>query len=70
VVKTLFHKRFRHKRTLTRQGVIFQNLHNRSVQVQFDQTDSSVGGGAVLLKAADERLQLTSSLAACLQDKT
>ena len=53
----------------TQQRVLFKKLTDRPVHVQFDQPDSSVDGGAILLKAADDRLQLTASLAACLEDK-
>ena len=53
----------------TEQSVLFEDLHDRAVHVQFDQPNSSVDGGALLLKAADERLGLTASLAACLEDK-
>ena len=53
----------------TEQCVLFEELHDRAVHVQFDQPDSSVDGGALLLKAADECIGLTESLAACLEDK-
>ena len=36
---------------------------------QIDQDHASADGGAVLLKACDERLGLSASLAACLSDK-
>ena len=34
----------------TEQCVLFEELHDRAVHVQFDQPDSSVDGGALLLK--------------------
>src|SRR5579862_4177728 len=37
--------------------------------MQFDQRQGSSDGGALLLQAADRRLQLTSALAACLKDE-
>lgn len=36
---------------------------------QFDQAHASTDGGVVLLKALDERLQLTDQLAACVADR-
>lgn len=36
---------------------------------RFDQAQASTDGGVVLLKAVDERLQLTEHLAACLPDR-
>ena len=36
---------------------------------QFDKRQSSSDGGAILLKAADRRMQLTEALAACLKDE-
>lgn len=53
----------------TTQRVLFTELHDKPVHVQFDQPDSSIDGGVILLKAADENLNLTASLAACLNDK-
>ena len=47
----------------TEQGVLFEQLFGKPVYVKFDQPDSSSDGGALLLKAADERLDLTASLA-------
>jgi hypothetical protein len=38
------------------------------VVAKFDQLQSSSDGGAILLKAAERRLALTSALAACLRD--
>src|SRR5882724_9790221 len=50
------------------QRLIFPELFAKPVHYQFDEPHSSSDGGAVLLKAADQKLQLTASLAACLVD--
>ena len=52
----------------TEQCVLFEELHDRAVHVQFDQPDSSVDGGALLLKAADEfsRLDREGNNVPCL----
>src|SRR5438552_419476 len=47
---------------------MFPELFDRPVVVKFDQQQGSSDGGALLLKAADQRLGLTSALAACLDD--
>jgi hypothetical protein len=52
----------------TRQSVVFNDLFGKPVHVRFDQPDSSSDGGAILLKACDQRLGLTATLAACLSD--
>ena len=52
----------------TRQSVVFKDLFGKRVVARFDQPDSSSDGGAVLLKACDERLGLTDALARCLPD--
>ena len=49
--------------------VLFPELLDRPVVARFDQHHGSSDGGAVLLKAADRRLRLTESLAACLDDR-
>ncbi|MDI3462188.1 MAG: hypothetical protein OJF50_006102 [Nitrospira sp.] len=41
----------------------------KPVVARFDQTQASTDGGAVLLKAVDDRLRLTDQLAACLVDR-
>jgi hypothetical protein len=41
----------------------------KPVVAQFDQAQASTDGGAVLLKALDEQLQLTDRMAACLVDR-
>lgn len=52
----------------TRQTVLFPALVSRPVHVVFDAAHTTSDGGALLLKAADERLGLTEALAACLPD--
>ncbi|MDA0272831.1 MAG: IS1380 family transposase [Proteobacteria bacterium] len=52
----------------TKQGVLFKGLSKKVVIGQFDQAHASSDGGAILLKACDERLKLSETLAACLQD--
>ena len=53
----------------TTQCVLFSGVFERPVVAQFDQSHGSSDGGAVLLKAADQRLGLTAALAACLEDE-
>lgn len=53
----------------TGQGVLFKGISRRPVAVRFDQEQSSSDGGAVLLRAVDERLGLSESLARCLRDE-
>lgn len=53
---------------ITRQTVLFPNLLRRPVVVKFDQPHASSDGGAILLKACDERLGLTERLAKCIVD--
>src|SRR5260370_35683416 len=50
------------------QCLIFPELFQKPVHCEFDEPHSSADGGALLLKAADEKLQLTSALADCLVD--
>lgn len=52
----------------TRHAVVFNDLFGKPVVARFDQPDSSSDGGALLLKACDERLGLTQALAGCLRD--
>jgi hypothetical protein len=47
---------------------LFGELLSRPVVAEMDLAHSSSDGGALLLKATDERLGLTASLAACLRD--
>lgn len=53
----------------TKQGVLFKDLAKKAVVVRFDQEHASSDGGAVLLKACDEKLGLSQRLAACLRDE-
>lgn len=48
--------------------LIFPELFTKPVHCQFDEPHSSSDGGALLLKGADQKLQLTSALATCLVD--
>src|SRR6266581_4513793 len=50
------------------QRLIFSELFDQPIHLKFDEPHSSSDGGALLLKAADQKLQLTASLAACLVD--
>ena len=50
------------------QCLIFPEIFAKPIHCKFDEPHSSSDGGALLLKAADQKLQLTSSLAACLVD--
>jgi Transposase DDE domain group 1 len=50
------------------QTVLFPDLAAKPIVAAFDQAHASSDGGAVLLRAADQRLQLTSRLARCLTD--
>jgi hypothetical protein len=52
----------------TTQGVLFTGLFDKVLRVEFDQARSSTDGGAILLKACDERLGLSTAMAACLVD--
>ena len=45
-----------------------KGLSKKNIVAQFDQEHASSDGGAVLLKALDDRLKLSSTLAACLSD--
>jgi hypothetical protein len=54
---------------ITAQCLLFPELFDRPVVVKFDQRQGSSDGGALLLKAADQRLGLISALAACLDDE-
>jgi hypothetical protein len=52
----------------TAQSVLFPDLLRRPVVVKFDQPHASSDGGAILLKACDDRLGLTERLASCIVD--
>ena len=47
----------------------FPELFAKPIELKFDDPHSSSDGGALLLKAVDEKLQLSSALAACLVDQ-
>jgi hypothetical protein len=48
---------------------MFGELFEKPLVAQFDQPHGSSDGGAVLLKACDERLRLTERIAACFRDE-
>jgi len=50
------------------QCLIFPELFAKPIHLKFDEPHSSSDGGALLLKAADQKLQLTTALSACLVD--
>src|SRR3972149_6922140 len=52
----------------TTQSVLFPDLFVKLVVVAFDQEHSSSDGGALLLKAVDDRLGISERLAACVGD--
>lgn len=52
----------------TQQSVLFAELLGKRLVAQFDQPHGSCDGGALLLKACDERLGLTERLSQCLAD--
>ena len=53
----------------TTQGVLFNGLSKKAVVVRFDQEHATSDGGAILLKACDERLGLSAAVAQCLRDQ-
>jgi hypothetical protein len=53
---------------ITKQGVLFKRLTKKALLARFDQQQASSDGGAVLLKACDERLGLSAAMASCLND--
>lgn len=53
---------------ITGQSALFPDLLRRPVVVKFDQRHGSSDGGAILLKACDERLGLSQRLAGCIAD--
>ena len=53
----------------TAQSVLFPALFGKRVVAQFDQPHGSSEGGAVLLKACDERLGLSQRLSGCLDEE-
>jgi len=53
----------------TTECLLFPDIFDRPVVAKFDHQQGSSDGGAVLLKAANQRLGLTSALAACLKEE-
>lgn len=53
---------------ITKQCVLFKGLTKKALVARFDQEQASSDGGAVLLKACDERLGLSAAMASCLND--
>ena len=53
----------------TTQSVLFPDLFRKPVVIRFDQQNASSDGGAILLKACDERLGLTERLAKGIVDR-
>ncbi|MGH8110629.1 MAG: IS1380 family transposase [Rhodanobacteraceae bacterium] len=53
----------------TTQGVLFKNVLSRPLVARFDRPESSSDGGAILLKACDQRLRLVDALAACVSER-
>jgi hypothetical protein len=53
---------------ITARSVLFPDLFRRPVVARFDQRHGSSDGGAILLKACDDRLRLTERLANCIVD--
>jgi hypothetical protein len=47
---------------------MFNEIASRPVAIRFDQEHSSSDGGSLLLKALDQRLDLSARLAGCLRD--
>jgi len=52
----------------TAQSVLFPALFSKPIHVAFDEPAMSSDGGGLLLKAVDDELGLTESLAGCLRD--
>ncbi len=49
--------------------VLFEGLSKKkAVVASFDEDHDSLDAGAILLKACDQRLQLSEMLAACMSD--
>lgn len=49
-------------------GVVFPEVASRPVEAEFDLPSATSDGGAILLKAADQKLGLSATLASCLSD--
>jgi hypothetical protein len=74
MVQSRYHTRFfppeaiaLNEPTIT-QSVIFPDLFDKPLHATFDQAQASSDGGAVLLKAAEQRYGLIDGMAACLRD--
>ena len=52
----------------SKQGVLFKGWSKKAVVARFDQSHASSDGGALLLKACDEKLGLSEALSGCCQD--
>ncbi len=52
----------------TRQSVLFPGLLDKPLHIVFDEASTTSDGGAVLLKAIDQRLGLTEAIAGCIRD--
>jgi hypothetical protein len=52
----------------TEHSVVFDDLFDKPLRVEFDQPDSSSDGGAILLKACDQNLSLIDAISSCLRD--
>jgi len=52
----------------TTECLLFPDCFDRPLIAQFDQRDGSSDGGAILLKAADQKLGLSAAMTACLKD--
>ena len=52
----------------SKQSVLFPELISKPTHVRFDEPNTTSDGGALLLKAVDEKLGLTAKLADCLAD--
>ena len=63
------HKDLPVKDDITPQGGLFCELVDLPLHARFDQPDSSLDGGAFLLKALDKRLGLSQRFSECLRDK-
>ena len=53
----------------TTQCFLFPDLFDRPLVAQFDQPQGSTDGGAIMLRAAEQRLGLIFALADCMKDK-
>ena len=57
-INHLLAHRLLHAYDTTKQGVLFKSLSKKAVVAKFDQDHASSDGGAVLLKACDEKLEV------------